>query len=235
MQRVFISLTVVMMMAALPAKAEDDPFEGFNRGVYRFNNGADRYVIRPVAQGYATVMPLPARVSVNNFFSNFIDVNASLNAFLQGRFKYGFDNLGRVVVNTTLGVFGLFDVATHMEIPQYQTDFGHTLAIWGVDAGPFVMLPFLGPRTMRSSVGTVFDAYASPTGQIGGQEAQWGLRAVQLIDIRAGFLSADELLSGDEYIFLRDAYLQQRRLLTSDGNPVDDFSEFDEGWDVDDL
>ncbi len=234
MLRVFICLTLVTSMV-LPAQAEDDPFEGFNRAIYSFNNGADKYVIRPVAQGYAAVLPRPARVSVNNFFSNLIDVNASLNAFLQGRFRYGFDNLGRVVVNSTLGVFGLFDVASDMEIPQYQTDFGHTLSVWGVGQGPFIMWPFLGPRTMRSSVGTVFDAYASPTGQMVGGEAQWGLRAIEIIDIRAGFLNADELLSGDEYIFLRDAYLQQRRLITSDGAPVDDFSEFDDSWNEDDL
>ncbi len=235
MLRLIISLAVLMTFLAGPAQAEDDPFEGFNRGVYNFNNGADKYLVRPVAKGYAAVMPRPARIGVNNFFSNFIDANASLNAFLQGRVDYGFGNLTRVVVNSTLGIFGLFDVATRLNIPQYRTDFGHTLAIWGFEPGPFVMWPFLGPRTMRSSFGTVFDAYASPTGQIGGQKAQWGLRAFEIVDIRAGLLGADQLLSGDQYIFLRDAYLQQRRLLTSDGNPVDDFSEFDDGWEEDDL
>lgn len=236
MHRIGIALLSWALVFWVPSGlAEEDPLEGFNRAMYGFNNGADKYVLRPVAQGYDAIMPSPARIGVNNFFGNFLDANASLNAFLQGRFKYGFDNLGRVVVNTTLGFFGFFDVATHMEIPQYRTDFGHTLAIWGVPQGPFVMWPLLGPRTMRSSVGTVFDAYASPTGQIGGQEAQWGLRAFELIDLRAGLLGADELLSGDQYIFLRDAYLQQRRLITSDGEPVDSFSEFDEGWEDDGL
>ncbi|MDA8826722.1 VacJ family lipoprotein [Luminiphilus sp.] len=231
-------IALVLLLASLhggSVYATDDPLEGFNRAIYGFNNGADKYVVRPLAVGYEAVMPTPARMGVNNFFRNFIDVNAALNAFLQGRFEYGANNLGRVVVNTTLGFFGVFDVASHMEIPQYQTDFGHTLATWGVAQGPFIMLPFLGPSTVRATAGTVFDAYASPTGQIGGRDAQWGLRAVSLVDIRAGLLGADELLSGDQYIFLRDAYMQRRELLTNDGEILDDFSEFDEAWEGDDF
>ena len=122
-----------------------------------------------------------------------------------------------------LAFFGLFDVASKLGVPQYQTDFGHTLAIWGVPQGPFVMVPFLGPRTLRSSVGTAFDAYASPLGQLGDSEPAWGLRVFNLVDLRAGLLGADELLSGDQYIFLRDAYLQQRRIQISDGQVIDDF------------
>ena len=122
------------------------PSKALNRGVYNFNNGADKYLVRPVAKGYAAVMPRPARIGVNNFFSNFIDANASLNAFLQGRVDYGFGNLTRVVVNSTLGIFGLFDVATRLNIPQYRTDFGHTLAIWGFESGPFVYVAFFGPQ-----------------------------------------------------------------------------------------
>ena len=230
--------TLVLLVASFiagSAQAADDPLEGFNRAIYGLNNGADKYVVRPIAVGYEAVMPTPARTGVNNFFRNFIDVNAALNAFLQGRFAYGANNLGRVAVNTTLGFFGVFDVASHMEIPQYQTDFGHTLETWGVAQGPFIMLPFLGPSTVRAAAGTVFDAYASPTGQIGGRDAQWGLRAVSLVDIRASLLGADELLSGDQYIFLIDAYMQLRALLTNDGEVLDDFSEFDEEWEGDDL
>jgi len=236
MRNVFIALMLLMASSvAGSAPATEDPLEGFNRAIYGFNNGADKYLVRPIAVGYEAVMPTPARMGVNNFFRNFIDVNAALNAFLQGRFKYGANNLGRVVVNSTLGFFGVFDVASHMEIPQYQTDFGHTLATWGVAQGPFVMLPFLGPSTLRGTAGTVFDAFASPTGQIGGRDAQWGLRAISLVDIRAGLLGADELLSGDQYIFLRDAYMQRRGLLINDGAVMDDFSEFDEGWEGEDF
>ena len=215
--------------------AEEDPWESFNRSIYSFNNTADTYLVKPVAQGYAYIMPEVGRKGVNNFFNNLLDVNGALNGLLQGRVDQGLENVGRVIINSTIGIFGLFDVATKLGVPQYQTDFGHTLSIWGVPQGPFVMLPFLGPRTMRSGVGTAFDAYASPMGQMGNSDPAWGLRVFNIVDLRAGLLGADELLSGDQYIFLRDAYLQQRRLQVSDGKVVDDFSEFDDGWEEDDL
>ena len=215
--------------------ANEDPWESFNRSIYSFNNTADAYVIKPVAQGYAYLMPEIGRKGVNNFFNNLLDVNGALNGFLQGRVDQGLENVGRVLINSTVGIFGLFDVATTLGVPQYQTDFGHTLSIWGVPQGPFLMVPFLGPRTVRSGVGTAFDAYASPLGQMGNSDPAWGLRVFNLVDLRAGLLGADELLSGDQYIFLRDAYLQQRRLQTWDGQIIDDFSEFDDGWEEDDL
>ena len=231
-------IVVGLLLAGLlgPAgHANEDPWESFNRSVYSFNNTADAYLVKPVAQGYAYLMPEIGRKGVNNFFNNLLDVSGALNGFLQGRVDQGLENVGRVLINSTVGIFGLFDVATALGVPQYQTDFGHTLSIWGVPQGPFVMVPFLGPRTVRSSVGTAFDAYASPLGQMGNSDPAWGLRVFNLVDLRAGLLGADELLSGDQYIFLRDAYLQQRRLQTSDGLLVDDFSEFDDGWEEDDL
>ena len=234
-RRTLVAGLIALFGFVVPAQAEDDPFESVNRSVFEFNDAADRFVLRPVAQGYDAVMPTVARQGVNNVFSNFLDANAALNALLQGRVEYGFDNLGRVLFNTTFGILGLFDVASEMGIPRYQTDFGHTMAIWGVPRGPYVVLPLLGPRTARASVGTLVDAYASPTGQIGGQEAQWTMRAVELIDLRAGFLGTDRLISGDQYVFFRDAYLQRREALTSDGQAVDDFSEFDDSWEADDL
>ena len=179
-------------------------------------------------------MPAPARRGINNFFSNFIDANAALNAFLQGRVRYGADNLGRFLINSSLGFLGFFDVASDMGIPRYQTDFGHTLAVWGAPTGPFVVLPLLGPRTLRSGVGTVVDGYANPVTQIE-NDVQWGLRTLEIVDLRAGLLGADRLMSGDRYIFFRDAYLQQRAALTSDGQAQDNFSEFDDAWEADDL
>jgi len=212
-----------------------DPLEPINRAIFEFNNHADSYVLRPVAQGYDAVTPSIVRRGVNNFFSNLWDINGALNAFLQGRFGYGVDNTLRFVTNSTLGFLGIFDVASDMGLSKYQTDFGHTLAVWGAPEGAYVMFPLLGPRTLRSGLGTVVDAYASPTGQVDGTEVQWSLRAVELIDLRAGLLGTDRLLSGDQYIFFRDAYLQQRAALTSDGQAQDSFSEFDDSWEDDDL
>ena len=215
--------------------APKDPLESINRVVFEFNNQADTYILRPLAQGYDTVTPSVVRRGVNNFFANLWDINGALNAFLQGRVGYGVDNTLRFVTNSTLGFFGLVDVATDMGIARYQTDFGHTMAVWGAPEGSYVVFPLLGPRTMRSGLGTLVDGYASPVGQIDETDTQWGLRAVELIDLRAGLLGTDRLLSGDQYIFLRDAYLQQRKALVTDGKSKDSFSEFDDTWEEDDL
>ncbi len=214
---------------------DDDPFESINRSIFVFNDNADRYVLRPTAKVYDAITPDVAQAGVNNFFNNLLDVNGALNALLQGRLHFALDNTERVVINSTLGFFGMFDVASDLGIPQYQTDFGHTLATWGAPRGPYVMLPLLGPSTVRRSFGTAFDAYASPTGQIRQNEAEWGLRALNLVDLRASLLGSENLISGDAYIFVRDAYLQRRAALVNDGQAVDDFSEFDDDWEEDDL
>lgn len=222
---------------AAPAWAAnaDDPFEGLNRAVFAFNDGADALVVRPVASVYKELTPQPARTGVNNFFRNLFDVNATLNAMLQGRFRYAVDSASRVVVNSTLGFFGLFDVASDMGIPQYQTDFGHTLAIWGAPRGPYLMLPLLGPRTVRSTVATGVDGWASPMGQAFADEAEWTLRTLDIIDQRARLLGTEQLISGDRYLFIRDVYLQQRAVLVNDGVAPDEFSEFDAEWEEDGL
>ena len=226
---------VLLTAPQLSVANDDDPFESLNRSIFVFNDKADEYVLRPVAQAYDAVTPDVAKAGVNNFFNNFLDVNGAINALLQGELSFALESTERVLINSTLGLFGLFDVASDMGIPQYQTDFGHTLAIWGVPRGPYVMLPLLGPSTVRRSVGTGFDAYASPTGQIRQDEAQWGLRALNLIDLRASLLGSERLISGDRYIFVRDAYLQRRDALVNGGQAVDDFSEFDDDWEEDDL
>ena len=198
---------LVALWCGLPsaqAQAELDPWEGYNRWVFEFNDDADRLIIRPVARGYDAVMPEFGRVGVNNFFSNFYDFNGALNALLQGRIEQAVNNTFRVVANSTIGVFGLFDVASMAGIPRYETDFGHTLSVWGVPRGNFVMLPILGPSTVRAAFGASVDAYMSPTGQMMNDEAYWGLRAFNVLDIRAGLLDAEEIMTGDRYVFFRD-------------------------------
>lgn len=240
-QRAFLSVFLVLTSwCSLSAGSEadirvSDPLEPINRVVFDFNIHADNYVLRPVAQGYDAITPAVVRRGVNNFFANLWDINGALNAFLQGRFREGADNTLRFVTNSTLGFVGIFDIASDIGIRRYQTDFGHTMALWGAPQGAYVVFPFLGPRTLRSGLGTVVDGYASPTGQVNGTEVQWGLRAAELVNLRAGLLGTDRLLSGDQYIFLRDAYLQQRKALISDGQAKDAFSEFDDTWEEDDL
>ena len=228
-------IAVALCATATQAQPEADPWEGYNRWMFEFNDDADRLVIRPVARGYDMIMPEFGRVGVNNFFSNFYDFNGALNALLQGRIEQAVNNTFRVVANSTIGVFGLFDVASMAGIPRYETDFGHTLSIWGVPRGNFVMLPILGPSTVRAAFGASVDAYMSPTGQMMNDEAYWGLRVFNVLDIRAGLLDAEEIMTGDRYVFFRDVYLQSRAVLEAGGQVKDDFSEFDNDWDEDDF
>ena len=138
--------------------------------------------------------------------------------------------------NSTIGLFGLFDVASMAGIPRYETDFGHTLSIWGVPRGNFLVLPIIGPSTVRSSFGASIDAYISPSRQMMNDEAYWGLRAFNVLDIRASLLDAEEIMTGDRYVFFRDAYLQSRAVLEAGGQVKDDFSEFDDSyWDEEEF
>ena len=230
-----VALALVVPVVEAQTQEEIDPWEGYNRWIFDFNDDADRWIIRPVAKGYDAIMPEFGRVGVNNFFSNFYDFNGALNALLQGRIERAVNNTFRVVANSTIGLFGLLDVASMAGIPRYETDFGHTLSIWGVPRGNFLVLPIIGPSTVRSSFGASIDAYISPSRQMMNDQAYWGLRAFNVLDIRASLLDAEEIMTGDRYVFFRDAYLQSRAVLEAGGQVKDDFSEFDSDWDEDEF
>ena len=230
-----VALALVVPVVEAQTQEEIDPWEGYNRWMFDFNGDADRWIIRPVAKGYDATMPEFGRVGVLNFFSNFYDFNGALNSLLQGRIEQAVNNTFRVVANSTIGLFGLFDVASMAGIPRYETDFGHTLSIWGVPRGNFLVLPIIGPSTVRSSFGASIDAYISPPGQMMNDQAYWGLRAFDALDIRARLLDAEEIMTGDRYLFFRDAYLQSRAALEAGGQVPDDFSEFDSDWDEDEF
>ena len=230
-------IALALMVPAVEAQTQEviDPWEGYNRWMFDFNGDTDRWIIRPVAKGYDAMMPQFARIGVNNFFSNFYDFNGALNALLQGRIEQAVNNTFRVLANSTIGLFGFFDVASTAGIPRYETDFGHTLSIWGVPRGNFVVLPVIGPSTVRAAFGASIDAYMAPTGQMMNDEAYWGLRAFNLLDIRAGLLDAEEIMTGDRYVFFRDVYLQSRAVLEAGGQIKDEFSEFDSDWGEDEF
>ncbi len=230
-----VALALVVPVVEAQTQEEIDPWEGYNRWMFDFNGDADRWIIRPVAKGYDATMPEFGRVGVLNFFSNFYDFNGALNALLQGRIERAVNNTVRVVANSTIGLFGLLDVASMAGIPRYETDFGHTLSIWGVPRGNFMVLPIIGPSTVRSAFGASIDAYISPPGQMMNDQAYWGLRAFDALDIRARLLDAEEIMTGDRYLFFRDAYLQSRAALEAGGQVPDDFSEFDSDWDEDEF
>ena len=230
--------SLILLLLLLPlgrAWAEEgstvDPWESVNRKIFAFNETLDRFILRPVARGYAFVMPDAAERGVGNFIANIYEFNHVINSLLQGRLDGAAQNGGRFVVNTTLGILGFFDVATPMGIEPNLADFGQTLAVWGVDSGPFVMLPIFGPRTVRSGVGYYFDVYTSIPALIDNREAAWIFWTIEVIDYRAGLLDAEDLITGDRYIFLRDAYLQTRQTFLNGGVVEDSFSDYEEQGD----
>ncbi len=245
LSRVLLALLLLAPLAARPEAAQPavlvaeepnpDPLEFINRPLFALNNQIDRFLLRPLAQGYDFVMPAPAKRSVGNLFANLYDINSALNALLQGRLEGASQAGGRFLVNSTLGVVGLFDVATPMGIRPYRTDFGHTLAIWGFDRGPYLMVPLFGPRTVRSGVGTIVDTYASVPAWIDNVRLRNTLWGTELIHGRAMLLASDELISGDRYIFIRDAYLQFREAQVNDGAVEDSFSDFEDDEDFEDF
>ncbi len=218
---------------------EKDPFESFNRAVFEFNDGFDRHVFKPVARGYDTVMPGPVNNSISNVFSHLDDVVVIINDLLQLKFEQTLSDVGRFTFNSTFGLLGLFDVASHMGLPKHNEDFGQTLGHWGVNHGPYLVLPLLGPSTLRDGPSILVDWQVDPLSYIKDTPARWSTVTLKAIDTRAGLLRASRILDTaalDRYVFLRDAYLQRRDNLVYDGNPpqseLDDFDPFaEDGFD----
>lgn len=210
----------------------NDPFEGYNRAMYSFNKTVDKAVLKPVAKGYDTVMPAPLSQGVSNFFSNLNDITVIINDLLQFKFKQAGDDTGRFVLNTLLGVGGIFDVASLSGLEKNDEDFGQTLGAWGVEPGAYVVLPFFGPRTVRDSFGLVGDYFTDPVTYVDDTGTRNALRGVRIVDTRAQLLKAENVLDEaamDEYSYVRNAYLQKREFLVFDGNPPeDDFDVFAE-------
>ena len=205
-----------------------DPWEPVNRKIFVFNDTLDRWVLTPVAKGYKFVMPDFAEQGVTNFIANIYEFNSFYNSLLQGEFLGATKAGGRLLVNSTLGLLGFFDVATPMGIAPFRADFGQTLAVWGVDSGPYVMLPVFGPRNVRSAVGYFTDTYTSIPYLVNEQTWAWTFWTVEVIDYRARLLDAEDLITGDRYIFLRDAYLQRRKAFDTRGEVDDSFSDFEQ-------
>lgn len=207
-----------------------DPIEGFNRAMFAFNEGVDKAVIKPVAQGYEAVLPQPARNGVANFFGNIEDIFIGVNNVLQGKVPDGINDFGRVLVNSTLGILGFMDVASDLGVEKHAEDFGQTFGRWGAGPGAYVVWPLFGPRTIRDSAGLVVDLAADPIGAINDIPARNVLLVTRLVSDRAELLPADKVIEEaalDKYSYIRDGYLQRRRSLVYDGSPPrrDDTSE----------
>jgi phospholipid-binding lipoprotein MlaA len=200
---------------------ERDPWEGFNRKTHAFNSNVDRYFFKPVARGYDTVMPDAPQRGVRNFFRNLGEVTTFLNQLLQGKFEGSMDTAARFLVNSTVGLAGFFDVATRAGIPRYDEDFGQTMAVWGWEDSRYLVIPFLGPRTVRDFAGRSFYGYFHPVSYMIREHDAYYLFVIDLITLRAELLAFDEQLVGaaDPYVMVRDVYLQNREFKIYDGEP----------------
>lgn len=203
---------------------ERDPWQGFNRSMYSFNDGLDRAIVKPAAKGYQAITPDFVEQGVRNVFSNIDDVSVAVNNFLQGKFGDALSDVGRIVVNTTIGILGLFDVASPMGLRKHDEDFGQTLGKWGAGSGPYLMLPFFGPSSLRDSPSVIVDRILlNPLTYV---ELKTGERvaivALDTVSVRAELLSLEETveeITTDKYAFIRDAYLDRREFLIHDGAP----------------
>ena len=202
-----------------------DPWEGWNRNVFAFNEALDGNVLKPVATAYDAVVPRLVRQGVENFFNNFADAWSAVNNLLQGKFDRAFTDVVRVGTNTVLGLGGVLDIASEAGIEHTYEDFGQTLGRWGFGPGPYVVWPLFGPSNVRESFALPLDRGISPALAINGAGVQWGLGVLQVINVRAGLLGASKVLEGaalDKYSFVRDAYVQRRRSLVYDGEPPEE-------------
>ena len=204
----------------------DDPFEGFNRSMYSFNETLDDYAMKPIAEGYQAITPDAVDTGITNFFSNLGDVLVLINDLLQLKFDQAISTSARIVFNSTFGLLGIMDVATDFGIPKHDEDFGQTLGYWGVDSGPYLVLPFFGPSSVRDGIGFAVDnteldfIYDDMDA-----DHAYSLIAVKYIDKRADLLKAKDIVDDtapDPYAFIRDAWVQRRINKVYDGNPPED-------------
>ncbi len=207
-----------------------DPLEKINRPIYTFNRGLDKAILRPVAKGYKAITPDPVEKGVSNIFANVDDIITSVNGLLQGKVKQSGSDLLRVVINSTVGLVGIFDVASSWGLEKHDEDFGQTLGYWGIKPGPYVMLPFLGPSDFRDVWGIAGDYPLNPVRYHDNVSERNSIRGMRLIDKRASLLQFDSQLDEaiDEYAFVRDAFLQNRQYKVFDGNPPEEDDWFND-------
>lgn len=198
-----------------------DPLEPVNRAVYTFNDRFDRYLGRPVARGYRAVVPRPVRTGVSNFFANLWEPAVMVNNLLQGKVADAGSDLARFLTNSTLGVFGLFDVATGMGLERHNEDLGQTFGVWGFGEGFYLVLPFFGPSNVRDGIGLYGDMQLYLPAQLNDESTRWSVYVLDFVDTRARLLDAGDILEQaagqDPYVFIREAFLQRRRALIRDG------------------
>jgi phospholipid-binding lipoprotein MlaA len=230
LNRLVGGLLVVLVCAPVTSVAEQDPWQGLNRNIFEFNEWTDRHILRPTAVAYTNYIPGFVRSGVGNVFDNVATPVISLNQLLQGKPKASASDFGRFLINTTLGLGGLFDIASKTGLAKHQEDFGQTFGVWGAGTGHYIVLPFLGPSNVRDSFGLAVNSVLNPIRLISPVEDRALVTALYVVDVRADLIGVDELVMGDRYLFRRDTYLQSRAFQINDG--VGDEDPFaDDGFD----
>ena len=228
-----ISLLWLCILSSISAVADEsvnaDPYQQINQTIFSFNQSLDEYIARPVAKMYVAVMPDFAERGIANMFDNLNEVTNILNDLLQGKFTQAANDTGRFGINSTLGIGGLFDVASLLSFKKSDgEDFGQTLGYWGVPQGPYIMLPFFGPSTLRDAPSRFADQLTDPLDYLDHSTDRAVTTALSLVNTRASLLEFDNLLSGDSYILVRDVYLQRRAYQVTDGAVEDEFDDLDD-------
>ena len=200
----------------------NDPFEDLNRDIFIFNEKLDEKLLKPAALTYRKVTPQFARTGVTNFFNNLEEIDTTINQVLQGEIKYAFNDAGRFVINSTIGLFGLIDVASKMGLERHEEDFGQTLGVWGFNSGPYIMIPFLGPSNPRDLLSRPISSFLSGTFAMEDNDVKLTLVGIDALETRERLLDAETLIIGDKYIFVKDAYIQSREYEINNGSTEDD-------------
>ena len=215
---------LLVLLFSYPVFGEEisDPFEDLNRDIFIFNEKLDEKLLKPAAIAYRKVTPQFARSGVTNFFNNLEEIDTTINQVLQGEIKYAFNDAGRFVINTTIGLFGLIDVASKMGLERHEEDFGQTLGVWGVDSGPYIMIPFLGPSNPRDLLSRPISSFLSGTFAMEDDDVKITLVGIDALETRERLLDAETLIIGDKYIFVKDAYVQSREYEINNGSTEDD-------------
>ena len=215
---------LLILLLSFPIFGEEinDPFEDLNRDIFIFNEKFDEKLLKPAALTYRKVTPQFARTGVTNFFNNLEEIDTTINQILQGEIKYAFNDAGRFVVNSSIGLFGLIDVASKMGLERHEEDFGQTLGVWGFDSGPYIMIPFLGPSNPRDLLSRPISSFLSGTFAMEDNDVKITLVGIDALETRERLLDAETLIIGDKYIFVKDAYIQSRKYEINNGSTEDD-------------
>ena len=222
MQNLFLFF-LILSIGNLYSNEVNDPFEDFNRKTFEFNERVDEKILKPIAKTYSNFPP-KVKNGVSNFFNNLEDVETSINQFLQGKPKKSLNDISRFVINSTIGLAGFIDVASKIGLDRHEEDFGQTLAVWGVRQGPYIMLPGLGPSTLRDTLSRPISSFTSVTFHMTDTDVNISLKTIDAIETRERLLDVESLLSGDKYSFVKDAYIQSINYEIKDGiNVQDDF------------